>query len=199
MTSKKVPMACDVLHCASSVEWLECVLADFDKFLLDHAAAEKKASGMAMSMVSHYPDRPELVSAMTDLAVEELTHFREVVRLIQKRQLQLGTDEKDRYVGQIRDEIRQGSDIYLLDRLISAAVIEARGAERFGLIAKAVKDPDLQRFYQAIARSESRHYALFIDLAYRYFDRETVDSRWQEFLSMEAEILSALPIRAALH
>lgn len=175
------------------------MLANFDTFLMDHAAAEKKASGMAMSMVSHYPDRPELVSAMTDLAVEELTHFREVVRLIQARQLQLVADEKDRYVGQIRDKIRQGTDVYLLDRLISAAVIEARGAERFGLIAKAIKDPELQRFYQAIARSESRHYALFIDLAYLYFDRATVDARWQEFLSMEAEILSALPIRAALH
>jgi tRNA-(ms[2]io[6]A)-hydroxylase len=199
MTSEKVPMACNVLHCTSSNEWLECVLANFDTFLMDHAAAEKKASGMAMSMVSHYPDRPELVSAMTDLAVEELTHFREVVRLIQARQLQLVADEKDRYVGQIRDKIRQGTDVYLLDRLISAAVIEARGAERFGLIAKAIKDPELQRFYQAIARSESRHYALFIDLAYLYFDRATVDARWQEFLSMEAEILSALPIRAALH
>ena len=45
---------------------------DFDRFLLDHAAAEKKASGMALSMVSHYPDRTRLVAAMTDLAVEEM-------------------------------------------------------------------------------------------------------------------------------
>ncbi len=46
-------------------------MADFDSFLLDHAAAEKKASGMAVSMLSHYPDRVELVAAMADLAVEE--------------------------------------------------------------------------------------------------------------------------------
>jgi len=33
--------------------WTQQVLADFDSFLLDHAAAEKKASGMAISMLSH--------------------------------------------------------------------------------------------------------------------------------------------------
>ncbi|MDP5054736.1 MAG: tRNA-(ms[2]io[6]A)-hydroxylase, partial [Congregibacter sp.] len=44
--------------------WTDVVLADFDGFLQDHAAAEKKASGMAVSMLSHYPDRPQLVEAM---------------------------------------------------------------------------------------------------------------------------------------
>ena len=43
-------------------EWTEVVLADFETFLQDHAAAEKKASGMAMSMLSHYPDN---VKALT--------------------------------------------------------------------------------------------------------------------------------------
>ena len=52
--------------------WIEAVLADFDRFLIDHAAAEKKASGMAMSMLSHYPDREKLVKAMIDLSIEEI-------------------------------------------------------------------------------------------------------------------------------
>ena len=54
-------------------DWTETVLADFDRFLQDHAAAEKKASGMAISMLSHYPDKVDLVAAMAELAVEELT------------------------------------------------------------------------------------------------------------------------------
>ena len=41
--------------------WIEAVLADFDTFLRDHASAEKKASGMAINMISHYPDRTRLV------------------------------------------------------------------------------------------------------------------------------------------
>ncbi len=58
----------------TSHSWTETVLEDFDSFLQDHAAAEKKASSMAVSMLSHYPDRVELVSAMAELAVEELSH-----------------------------------------------------------------------------------------------------------------------------
>jgi tRNA-(ms[2]io[6]A)-hydroxylase len=42
--------------------WAEGVVAAMDDFLPDHAAAEKKASGMAMGMVSHYPDRTDPLS-----------------------------------------------------------------------------------------------------------------------------------------
>ena len=44
----------------TSRAWLDTVLADFDAFLADHASCEKKASGMAMSMIAHYPDKPRL-------------------------------------------------------------------------------------------------------------------------------------------
>ncbi|MFT6053014.1 MAG: tRNA-(ms[2]io[6]A)-hydroxylase, partial [Halioglobus sp.] len=99
---------------------------NFDRFLLDHAAAEKKASGMALSMVSHYPDRPELVIAMTDLAIEELTHYREVVKWIHSRGLQTAADKKDLYVLALRKFIRKESEEYLLDRLLVGSIIEAR-------------------------------------------------------------------------
>ena len=72
--------------------WVTCVLADFDAFLQDHASAEKKASGMALSMVSHYPDQPALVQAMVDLAVEELNHYKEVMRLLMTRQISPAAD-----------------------------------------------------------------------------------------------------------
>ena len=62
--------------------WLDAVCDDFDAFLKDHASCEKKASGMALNIASHYPDQPALVSAMADLAVEELGHYREVIRLL---------------------------------------------------------------------------------------------------------------------
>ena len=64
------------LRLASSKEWPEAVLGDFDAFLIDHAGCERKASATAMSLVSHYPDRRVLVQEMTQLAREELEHFR---------------------------------------------------------------------------------------------------------------------------
>ena len=192
-------MAVSPLHCPSPPAWLDHVLAHFDLFLLDHAAAEKKAAGMALSMLSHYPDKDQLVTAMSELAAEEMMHFREVVRLIQERKLRLTADEKDPYVNEIRSWIRQGSEAYLLDRLLTGAVIEARGAERFGLIAKGLEAGGIRRFYQSLARSEARHYELFLNLAFAYFPAQSVDARWQELLAAESRCMQSLPIRAALH
>ncbi len=179
--------------------WVNAVMADFDSFLLDHAAAEKKASGMAISMLSHYPDRVELVAAMADLAVEELSHYREVVKWIHRRGLLTAADEKDSYVLAFRDAIRRGREAYLLDRLLTASIIEARGAERFALVAAALEPGPLKAFYRSIARSEARHYQLFLELARRYIDEAAIAQRWSELLDIEAAIVADLPIRAALH
>ena len=138
------------LRFATPQAWTTAVMGDFDHFLLDHAAAEKKASGMAISMLSHYPDRIELVAAMADLAIEELTHYREVLKWIHRRGLITTSDQKDPYVGAFRRSLRQGSDIYFLDRLLTASIIEARGAERFSLVAEALEPGPLKKFYQSI-------------------------------------------------
>lgn len=180
-------------------EWTDTVLANFDQFLLDHAAAEKKAAGMAISMASHYPDKPPLVEAMADLAVEEMSHYREVVKLIHQRGGQTAADERDPYVNALRKHLRKGSEAYFLDRLLLGGVIEARGAERFGLIAEAVDEGAIKRFYTSISRSEERHRTLFTDLAGLYFPQDQIAQRLDEWLSVEADIAASLPIKAALH
>ena len=192
-------MSSSPLRYTTPPAWTDAVMADFDSFLLDHATAEKKASGMAISMLSHYPDRIELVTAMADLAIEELTHYREVLKWIHQRGLIIGADHKDPYVVTFRESIRQGKEVYLLDRLLTGSIIEARGAERFALVAAALPPGFLKKFYQSLARSEQRHFELFLDLAYKYIDRDTVDQRWDALLDIEASIAAALPIRAALH
>jgi tRNA-(ms[2]io[6]A)-hydroxylase len=179
--------------------WTETVLADFDRFLQDHAAAEKKASGMAISMLSHYPDKVELVAAMADLAIEELTHYREVVKWLHLRGQLTTADEKDPYVIEFRKSIRGGTEAYMLDRLLTASIIEARGAERFGLVADALEPGGLKKFYQSIARSEERHFELFLELAGLYIEPELIQQRWQELLEIEAGIVAGLPLRPALH
>lgn len=180
-------------------EWTDLVLEQFDLFLLDHAAAEKKAAGMAISMASHYPDKPELVEAMAELAVEEMSHYREVVKIIHSRGGITAADERDAYVNTLRKQLRKGSEAYFLDRLLLGGVIEARGAERFGLIASALPDGSLKRFYQSISRSEERHRALFTDLALKYFAADEVSTRLREWIDLEAEVIAAQAHRPALH
>jgi tRNA-(ms[2]io[6]A)-hydroxylase len=187
------------LQAASSPAWLSAVLADFDAFLLDHAAAERKASAVALSLITHYPDRRELVAAMMDLAREELEHFYQVYRRVEERGLILGPDGKDPYVGAMRAEIRGGRDEYFLDRLLVSGIVEARGCERFGMIAQALTDPSLRSFYCEIAASEARHDTLFVELARTYFSRVSVVARLDALVDAEVKIIEGLAIRPALH
>ena len=180
-------------------DWVDAVMADFNLFLQDHAAAEKKASGMAMSMLSHYPDKAKLVRAMTDLAIEELIHFKQVLKLLVARDVTLGQDKKDPYINQLRALFRNGTSYFMMDRLLVAAVIEARGYEKFWLVSQALPEGKDKDLYVAIDKSEEKHKNLFVELAYEYCDKEEVDQRLEEILIAEAKICAALPIRAVLH
>jgi len=183
----------------SPQSWLETVLGDFDQFLVDHASCEKKASGMAISMISHYPDKPGLVKAMLDLAIEELGHFRDVMALLISKGLQSGADQKDHYVNQLHKAMDQGTEAYLLDRLLIASIVEARGEERFGMIAEALPDGRLKTFYRSITESENQHYKLFLSLAEQHCDGDKINHRLEELLDIEANIIQNLPDRPALH
>ena len=184
---------------ATSSDWIEAVMNDFDSFLIDHAAAEKKASGMAMSMALHYRDKTSLVKKMIDLSIEELQHFRECVRLMHERGLFIQPDERDPYVNGLRAVMRQGQSEGLIDRLLVGGIIEARGHERFRLVEQALPEGDLKQFYDAISRSEDRHQTLFIDLAKEYFSVSDIETRLNDLLSIEADLIRTLPARAALH
>ncbi len=187
------------LRIASSDEWLSTVLADFDAFLLDHATCERKASATALSLVSHYPNRRILVQEMMVLAREELEHFHQMLWIIQAKNLTLQPDEKDLYVQELRKETRRGTEKYFLDRLLVGGIVEARGCERFGKVANALAPGPLKEFYQGITRAESQHHVLFYRVAKNYFDASEVESRLNELLDHEAEVLQKLPIRPIVH
>jgi tRNA-(ms[2]io[6]A)-hydroxylase len=86
-----------------------------------------------------------------------------------------------------------------MDRLLIAGIVEARGAERFGLIAEALPAGEMKRFYRSITRSEVEHQGLFLRLAENYFDSTEVRTRLDDLLEAEAAIVSELPVRIALH
>lgn len=187
------------LRSKTSPLWLPTVLNDFDRFLVDHALCERKASALAMSLVAHYPDKTELVSAMIGLAIEELEHFQQVFSLIVERKLVIGPDEKDEYVNRLRQLIRKSREEYFLDRLLIASIIEGRGTERFQLVAEGLADPRLKEFYMEFWRAEARHTGLFLRLAKKYFPIEIVESRYDFLLDQEASIVESLPLRPAVH
>jgi len=180
-------------------EWVEIVLADFDAFLLDHANCERKASAFAMSLVAKYPDRTRLTGALIDLALEELEHFREVHALLEQRGLALRRDDPDPYVQQLLAVARHGRDSRLIDRMLISSVIEARGAERFHILAETLKDPALKEFYERLWKSEAKHAHQFAHLLLKEFDASLVYPRLEELVAIEADILPKLEVRAAMH
>jgi tRNA-(ms[2]io[6]A)-hydroxylase len=83
--------------------------------------------------------------------------------------------------------------------LLIAGIIEARGCERFGMVANALPAGELKELYLDLTRAEARHHGLFVELARREFDKEVLRKRLDELLHAEAAIVPSLPLRAAVH
>ena len=188
------------LACASSKEWIEAVMNDFDSFLQDHADCERKASAMAMNFVAKFPDRVEIIPELIETAVEELEHFQSVYKIMEERGVQLPTKmTQDLYVKELVDHCRSDVENRFLDRLLLASIVECRGAERFRLVYEHLPEGDLKKFYHNLWASEAKHGNIFVKMALNYFDEEVVYNRLKELNEIEAEVISKQPIKAALH
>ncbi|NIR31571.1 MAG: tRNA-(ms[2]io[6]A)-hydroxylase [Gammaproteobacteria bacterium] len=187
------------LPVATDPAWVHVILDGFDAFLQDHANCERKASAVAMSLVVKYPDRTEMIPRLIALAQEELAHFRRVYELMAARGLPIVKDAPDPYVNALLRLQRNGREARFLDRMLISSLIECRGAERFGLISDALRDPALKRFYRALWASETKHGHQFVDLVLSYFERHVVYARLHELAAREAEIMQGLAWRPALH
>lgn len=187
------------LHSATDPDWVQVILDNFDEFLCDHANCERKASALAMSLVAKYADRPLIIPRLIDLAQEELLHFGQVYEVMSRRGLALVRDERDPYVNRLLALQRHGRDERFMDRLLLSSLIECRGAERFGIIAVALQDPDLKDFYESLYKAETKHGHVFVELALKYFEPDTVYSRLHELAAGEAEIVASLQWRPSLH
>lgn len=188
------------LKAPTNPKWIETVIADFDKFLQDHADCERKASAMAMSIIYKAPDRREIIPDLIETALEEMVHFRQVYRIMQQRGVDLPHDnEKDPYIKQLLATLRGSREERFLDRLLIASIVEFRGAERFGLIAEALTEQELKEFYTMLYKSEAKHGNIFIEMALNYYNEKMVFDRIESLLKLEGEIVADLPLRAALH
>jgi tRNA-(ms[2]io[6]A)-hydroxylase len=182
-------------------EWLDAVFADFDAFLLDHASCERKAAATGLSFVVRYPDKTSIIEPLIEFAREELEHFQIMFRIVNERGLILVDDYKDAYVNALRSQVRNGGEGTLLDKLLVAGIVEARGCERLFMVAEALrlKESPLADPYLALARAEARHHGLFFRLARTCYADDVIDTRAAELLDYEAELVKRLPHRAAVH
>ncbi|MEL6626470.1 MAG: tRNA-(ms[2]io[6]A)-hydroxylase [Bacteroidota bacterium] len=174
--------------------WVKHIVeGNIEEILTDHAYCEQKAASSAISLIVQYPEHPELVEKMSDLAQEEMGHFRMVFREIQKRGFSLGKERKDSYVNELMKYIRtkgKSREESLADKLLFAAMIEARSCERFKVLSENIDDEGLSTFYHKLMISEARHYTMFIKLARELCPNIDVDQKWADFLEFEGDVIS---------
>jgi tRNA-(ms[2]io[6]A)-hydroxylase len=181
--------------------WANIAEKNIDEILTDHAFCEQKAASYAISLIINYPELSDLVTAMSDLAREEMEHFQMVHKRILDRGLTLGRERKDEYVGKIAAFFPQSHDrkIRLVYRLLVAALIEARSCERFKVLSENIADQELAAFYAELMVSEAGHYTMFLKFARLYGKREKVDAHWQDLLKFEAEVMKNLGNKQLIH
>jgi tRNA-(ms[2]io[6]A)-hydroxylase len=190
---------------ATDPRWAKEAANDLDAVLVDHAHCEMKAATNALSLVVRHSSDLALVRALTDLAREELEHFRRCVGFLERRGLELGPPPVDLYAAELRRAVSMAKPTTLppiVDRLLASALIEARSCERFKLLVAELPahcPHDLRVFYEELFACEARHYRTYLDLAIRaarpFGGEVEVEARLALFAEREGAIVRTLADR----
>jgi tRNA-(ms[2]io[6]A)-hydroxylase len=172
-------------------EWLEEARNRLPELLLDHANCELKAASTALGFIYRYSDRTELSHRMSRLAREELRHFEQARKIMDKMDIPFKRLSASRYAGKLRQAVRREEPQHLLDMLLVGALIEARSCERFAALIPQLPR-DLSKFYSGLLASEARHFEHYLEFARTEVDVSEADfnNRLEELKTLEAKLIS---------
>ncbi|WP_346983719.1 tRNA-(ms[2]io[6]A)-hydroxylase [Chryseobacterium sp. POE27] len=181
--------------------WANIAEGNIEEILTDHAWCEQKAATNAIGLITMLPEYPEIVTELLAIAQEELEHFRQVHEIIKKRDYTFGRTRKDDYVNELVNFIQKGGnrDDLIVDKMLFAAMIEARSCERFKVLTENIKDEELKTFYRELMISEATHYTTFIGFARQLGEEQKVNARWEEWLEYEAKIIQSYGKGETIH
>jgi tRNA 2-(methylsulfanyl)-N6-isopentenyladenosine37 hydroxylase len=181
--------------------WVNIAEGNLAEILSDHAWCEQKAATNAINLIINNSEKEDLVTEMTKIAIEEMDHFRMVHDIIKERNYEFTRERKDDYVGQLTKFLRKdGSrEQSMIDRLLFAAMIEARSCERFKVLSENIKDEELSKFYRELMISEANHYTVFLGFARKYGEKEYVDNRWKQWIEYEESIITNFGKKETIH
>ncbi len=181
--------------------WANIAEDNLEEILTDHAWCEQKAATNAIGLITMVPEYPEMVTELLAIAQEEMEHFNQVHEIILKRGGILGRTRKDDYVNDLIKFIVKGGNRtdLLVDKMLFAAMIEARSCERFKVLTENIKNEELKQFYNNLMISEANHYTTFIGFARQIGEPEKVNQRWEEWLEYEAQVIKSYGNRETIH
>ncbi|MGE0484506.1 MAG: tRNA isopentenyl-2-thiomethyl-A-37 hydroxylase MiaE [Gammaproteobacteria bacterium] len=183
--------------------WVAQALAEPLALLADHAQLERKAAVNALDLVNRWPrdDHAEAwVGLLAAITADEAMHLKAVTRLLAARGGAIPRAHRNAYASALHERVRRGDGPReLLDRLLVAALIEARSCERFELLAAHGEDAELAAFFAGLCASERGHYTVFLRLADMVGGRALREARWHEWLDLEAAVIAAQPPGPRIH
>lgn len=153
-----------ILAAATDEAWVEKAGQEWRVLLLDHANCEKKAASTALALLFAYPEDRTLTTPLSRLAREELRHYEQVDRLMERLDVPHSRLAPGRYASELRRGVSASEPLRKLDLMLCGALIEARSCERFERLASRLPEP-LGEFYGSLAAAERRHASLYVDLA----------------------------------
>lgn len=185
----------------TETSWVDVAKNGLQQLLTDHAFAEQKAASNAVSIIINYSEETALVKDMSDIAIEEMEHFRMVHNIMIERNMVLGQATKNDYALKLQKFFPHTGNRKeaLVHRLLVAALIEARSCERFKVFADNLQDEQLSKFYLDLMVSEANHYTLFLGYARKYMDKSIVNKKWSDLLAFEAEMMKTRGTTAKVH
>ncbi|MCP4782431.1 MAG: tRNA-(ms[2]io[6]A)-hydroxylase [Fuerstiella sp.] len=178
------------LQSTSPDRWLTQVDQNLNAVLIDHAHCEQKAASTAMHLMFEYVENEDLCQQMTEIITEELEHFHLVLALLKHRNIRFYKMKPGTYGRKLKELCRRQEPDKAIDRLLIAALIEARSCERFVLLRDHLKDAQLSEFYGSLYESEARHHATYVRLARLYGSDDVVSERLEDLAAAEATIIA---------
>jgi tRNA-(ms[2]io[6]A)-hydroxylase len=177
------------LQCDTPQRWLVQVDQHLDEILIDHAHCERKAASTAMHLMFAYIEREQLARDLTPIVNEELEHYQMVLDILKSRNIRFRRLRSGSYGKHLHELIRKLEPGRAVDRLLVAAMIEARSCERFVQLQNHLPDRQLAEFFGSLLESEARHYSTYVRLAKLFAPDDTVKTRLNELMAEEARII----------
>ena len=179
--------------------WAQQAINSIDDILLDHAHCEKKAASMALNLMFRYPEHPQLMQPLSELAREELRHFEQVLSVMNERGIPFKRQRPSTYAGRLVSVVRKDEPHRMLDLMLCACLIEARSCERMKILSQTLPDPKLARLYKGLLACEARHHQVYIDMLETIFPRDEIELRLKELSEHESQVLDTPDDFVRLH
>ncbi len=178
--------------------WLAKAANSLQELLSDHAECEKKAAITAINFTRYFHEHRDVLDSLALIAREEMRHFDRVLFWLDSYSLSYTPTEACRYAKSLHQYVKQHRDAQIVDKLLVAAVIEARSCERFALLVPWL-DSKLGGFYSKLYEAEKRHAQVYINFALKLSSQRKIHSRLSDILAYEADLISAPERTFAFH